>query len=106
MNILITGAYSGIGYKLGCCLSKRGHNVYMTTETDEQLLKLRKKLKKEKVTAQSFKMDITTDDILLVDNIDIDCLVNHAGVGFSGSILYMDDRVLKNNYEVNVFFVF
>ena len=40
MQILVTGAYSGIGYKLGCSLAKNGYIVYMTTETDEQLKKL------------------------------------------------------------------
>lgn len=103
MQILVTGAYSGIGYKLGCSLAKNGHIVYMTTETDEQLKKLRKKLKEEMVDAHTFKMDITTDDIFLVDDLDIDCLINQAGIGLGGSILYMDIDVLRKNYEVNIF---
>lgn len=103
MRILITGAYSGIGYKLGCELAKRGHIVYMTVETYNQLDKLKNKLKENKVDVICFKMDITTDDIKLVDNIVIDCLVNHAGVGIGGSILYMDIDDMRSNYEVNVF---
>lgn len=103
MRILITGAYSGIGYKLGCELAKRGHIVYMTVETYNQLYKLESKLKKEKIEAICFKMDITTDDIKLVDNIVIDCLINHAGIGIGGSILYMDIDSMRKNYEVNVF---
>lgn len=103
MKVLVTGAYSGIGYKLGCGLARSGHVVYMTTETDEQLNELRKKIKDEMVEVHTFKMDISTDDILLVDDLEIDCLINQAGVGLGGSILYMDIEVLRNNYEVNVF---
>ena len=103
MRILITGAFSGIGYELGCALAKRGHNVYMTTETYEQLTIMRKKLKENNIVVQSYKMDITTDDVLLVDDLVIDCLVNQAGVGLGGSVLYMDVDVLRKNYEVNVF---
>lgn len=103
MKILITGAYSGFGYSLGCCLVRKGHTVYMTTETNEQLLKLRIKLGRDMVDATCFKLDITTDDVFEVDKIDIDCLINNAGVGMGGSILYMDMDALKKNYEVNVF---
>ena len=103
MNILITGAYSGIGYKLGCFLSKRGHKVYMTTENEEQREKLKIKLMRDMIDAITFKMDITTDDIFIIDKLDIDCLINHAGVGMGGSILEMSSDVLRENYEVNVF---
>lgn len=103
MFVLVTGAYSGIGYKLGCSLAKRGHLVYMSVETEKQLKELRKKLEEEKIEAHAFKMDITTDDISLVDDLNIDCLINHAGVGLGGSVLDMDIDVLRKNYEVNVF---
>ena len=55
------------------------------------------------VDAHTFKMDITTDDIFLVDDLDIDCLINQAGIGLGDSILYMDIEVLRKNYEVNIF---
>lgn len=103
MQVLVTGAYSGIGYKLGCSLVKAGHIVYMSVETEKQLVELRKKLKEEMIEAHTFKMDITTDDILLVDDLDIDCLINQAGIGLGGSILDMGVEVLRKNYEVNVF---
>lgn len=103
MRVLITGATSGIGYKVGCLLAKRGHTVYMSTHTDKELETLRKKLKEEKINALCFKMDINTDDILLVDKINIDCLINHVGVGIGGSVLYMDINNLEENYKTNVF---
>lgn len=103
MKVLITGAFSGVGYNMGRCLAKRGHDVYMTAETNEQLSILKTKIQRDCFCAKCFKMDITTDDILLVDKINIDCLINHAGVGLGGSILYMDIDVLKKNYDVNIF---
>ena len=103
MRILITGATSGIGYKLGCELARRGHTVYMCTHTMKELFCLKKKLKRDDVNAICFKMDITTEDIYLVNNIKIDCLINHAGIGIGGSLLYMDTNYLKENYEVNIF---
>lgn len=103
MRILITGAASGIGYEVGKELSRRGHLVYFTTHTVKQLYQLKKKLEDEKVEGLCFKLDITTDDIQLVDKLEIDCLINHAGIGNGGSLLYMDLEGLREVYEVNVF---
>lgn len=103
MRILITGAASGIGYELGKNLAKRGHIVYLSTHTLEQLKYLKEKVNRDGIDAFCLKMDITTDDINKVDDIELDCLINHAGVGMSGSILYMDIDLLRKNYEVNVF---
>lgn len=103
MRILITGAASGIGYELGKKLSKRRHTVYLTTHTTKQLLRLKEKIKRDNINVLCFKMDIETDDINLVDKIKLDCLVNHAGIGIGGSILYMNIDNLKKNYDVNIF---
>lgn len=103
MKILITGASSGLGYAIGKRLSGRGHLVYFTTHTEKELVTLKEKLKNDNVDALCFKMDITTDDIKLVDKINIDCLINHAGIGIGGSILYMNIDCLRENYEVNIF---
>ena len=103
MRILITGASSGIGYKLGKELIKRGHTVYLTTHTDKELVTLKAKLLEEKLDALSFKMDITTKDINLVDKLKIDCLINNASIGIGGSILDMSIKHLKENYNVNIF---
>lgn len=103
MRILITGAASGIAYMLGAQLAKKGHTIYFTTHTVEQLHSLEEKMKKDKVQALAFKLDITTKDIELVDKLQIDCLINHAGIGLGGSLLSMDIETLRKNYEVNIF---
>lgn len=103
MRILITGAASGIGYGVGCELARRGHLVYFTTHTVEQLYHLREKLKRDNIDGLCFKLDITTDDVFLVDKLKIDCLINHAAIGVGGSLLYMDMEGLREVYEVNIF---
>lgn len=104
MKILITGATSNIGYLLAKELSKRGHIVYLTTHTNEQLHNLKKKIKDEKLKIECFKMDITKkEDRKLIQKIEIDVLVNHAGIGYGGSILEMDIKILRENYETNIF---
>lgn len=104
MKILITGGTSGIGYQVAETLSKRGHFVYLTTHTKEQCLELSDKIKNHKLKMICFKLDITKEeDRQLIDNLDIDVLVNHAGIGKGGSILDMPISFVKENYEVNVF---
>ena len=103
MRILITGAASGIGYNLGKELVNRNHTVYFTTHTKEELVTLKAKLLENNIDALSFKMDISTDDIKLINKLKIDCLINNAAIGIGGSILDMDIKDIKKNYEINLF---
>lgn len=104
MRILITGGAGGIAYALAKNLTERGHLVYLTTHTKEQCTMLKKRLVDEKLEMLCFKLDITNaEDRKLIDKIDFDCLINHAGIGIGGSLLEMDINGLKENYEVNIF---
>lgn len=103
VKILITGSYSGIGYRLGCALAKKGHTVYMGVENKKQEENIKVKLRRDMIDANVIKLDITTSDIEKVDDLDLDCLINHAGIGVGGSILYMDIDDLRKNFEVNFF---
>ena len=101
MKILITGATSGIGYNLAKELIKRRHIVYITVHHNKEIKLVRRKLKKDNIlkNVYVFKMDITNKkDLSLIDDLDIDVLVNQAGIGIGGSILDID---IKDNL-VNV----
>ena len=104
MQILITGATSGIGFELAKQLSERGHIVYITAHTKEQYKNLKYKIGELKLPILCFKMDINKkSDRKLIEKINIDCLINHAGIGNGGSILEMDINTLRENYETNIF---
>ena len=106
MKILITGAASGIGYLTGLTLSLRGHMVYLSCHTENEVENIKKKVKDFK-NINVMKLDITNEaDRLKVLNLDIDCLINNAAIGVGGSIIEADIEKVKENYEVNVFSTF
>lgn len=104
MNILITGAASGIGYNTGMKLAKNGYNVFFSVETDKQLEVLREKIENDKLHIGSFKLDIKDEkDRQKIKDMDIDVLVSNAAIGIGGSILEANMDDVRDNYEVNVF---
>lgn len=104
MKILITGASSGIGFLTGCVLVSRGHEVFMTTRTEEEAKNLEEKTDKLSLAVKIFKMDVTSKmDCEKISNLDLDVLFLHAGVGYTGLLENIDIDLLRNNFEVNVF---
>ena len=106
MKILITGAASGIGYSLAKELLKRSHIVYITVHHNKEIKSVRRKLKKDNIlrNVYVFKMDITSKkDLSLLDDLDIDVLVNQAGIGVGGSLLDIDIKDIRNIFETNFF---
>lgn len=104
MNILITGAASGIGYNVGMKLAKIGYNVFFTVETDKQLEVLREKIQNDKLHIGSFRLDVRDkDDRKKLENMDIDVLISNAAIGMGGSILEANMDGVRESYEVNVF---
>lgn len=106
MKILITGATSGIGFDTGVSLIKKGHFVYFTVHTDDQIKTVVEKLKELDIldNASVFKLDITEEeDRNLIRDLDIDCLVCNGATGYSGSVLDIDISRLEDNFKVNVF---
>ena len=99
-TILITGAGTGIGRDAAFALSKLGHTVIATTETEAQAEALRK----EGFKMEIFKLDITSpSDRELIIRRDIDVLINNAGIGETGPISEVPMDRVRQNFEVNVF---
>ena len=104
MKILITGARSGIGFLAGITLASRNHFVYMTTHTKEEAKRLKKITDELGLKVIVFKLDISNEqDRKLVDNLDIDVLINHAGMGIGGSVLDVSLEDMKKNFNINYF---
>lgn len=105
MNILITGAGSGIGLSLGIRLAKRGHFIYLTTHTKKEVKRVSEIIKDENLEKNItvFKLDITKEkDRALIEKVSLDALVNLAAIGM-GRLLENDILKIKQVYETNVF---
>ena len=103
-TILITGAGTGIGRHSAIELATRGHHVYATTVSQEQADELNDYGSTHQLQLESFKLDVTNeDDRLKIATMEIDVLLNNAGVGYSGSLAEMSLDLIRKNFEVNVF---
>lgn len=101
MNVLITGALSNIAYEVGLKLSVY-NKVYLTVHKSEHLKTL--KAKNLNSNIEIFKLDITNkDDYKKLDDLDVDLFIASAAIGIGGSVLDMDMKYFKENYEVNIF---
>ncbi len=103
MNILITGARSGIAKEVGIALLKKGHKVYLTTHTEKEEKKLQEELSCFP-HATILKLDVNNlKDHKKVNDLSLDVLINHAGIGIGGSIIDMPMDLVEENFKTNVF---
>ena len=89
MNILITGASSGIGKDIAIELSKRGYELILVARNNELLEEVQKEVK-TKSTIIVLDLSNKENCIKLYDKIkkeDIDVLVNNAGFGEFGEFI-------------------
>lgn len=87
MNIVITGASSGIGEGTSRLLVSKGHTVYMLARRADRLKSIQKDLENESGTAHVKICDVTsvegvksTIDEILTECGAIDVVVNNAGI--------------------------
>lgn len=103
MNIVYTGARSGIASKVIDNLIKKDVHIYVTVETELQLKAVKKKYQDQK-NITCLKLDITNkNDYKQFKNIPIDVLICNAAIGYGGSIAEIDMNKVRKNFEVNVF---
>ena len=103
MKVLITGARNGIGFNVGLYLYRKGYDVILTVHRNDELDKLKDKIKKMNVNILCLKLDITSEiDRNKIRDLDIDILINNASVGIGGSLINIDTKLVKKNFNVNV----
>jgi short-subunit dehydrogenase len=103
-TILITGAGSGIGLDAAFALAARGHRVIATTFDEAQAAALRTLAAARGQAIEVFKLDITAAaDRQQVLALELDVLINNAGIGESGSLAEVDVGRIRKVFEVNVF---
>jgi len=99
-TILITGAGSGFGKGTAIELAARGHSVIATTETQAQA----DALAAEHPELTTIKLDVTSsDDIAKAADLDIDVLINNAGMGIMAPLATVPMAKVRAIFDVNVF---
>lgn len=102
-TILFTGARSGIICGVIEKLKHKKYEIYVTVHTETQLEVVREKYKKDK-NIHCMKIDVTDkQDREKLLHLDLDILVCNGAVGYGGSISEMDMKLVRQNFEVNVF---
>ncbi|TLU64791.1 3-hydroxybutyrate dehydrogenase [Thalassotalea litorea] len=84
-TMLITGAASGIGFGVAKAMAQKGHHIIITDINQARVDDALAKLAKEGLNACGYPLDVTSIDDLErlmanIENIDIDVLVNNAGI--------------------------
>ncbi|MEY5022757.1 MAG: hypothetical protein RIS72_1332, partial [Pseudomonadota bacterium] len=103
-TILITGAGTGIGKDTAFALSKRGHRILATTQTEAQAEALKQAAHAQGLQIEVFKLDITAEqDRELLSQYAVDVLINNAALGESGSLAEVDMQRVRHLFEVNLF---
>lgn len=103
MNLLITGASSGIAGDVIDKIKYKNMDIYPTVHTYKEYIYLSKKYQNYH-NIHPIKLDvINKKDKEKLKGIDIDILFCNAAVGFGGSISEISIDVLRENFEINVF---
>jgi len=101
---VITGAGSGIGQDTAWALAARGHRVIATTFDEAQAARLRAQAVSRGLPVEVFKLDITSPtDRAQILALELDVLINNAGVGESGSLAEVDVDRIRQVFEVKMF---
>jgi short-subunit dehydrogenase len=107
MNVLVTGATSGIGLDAVKAFVSKGHRVFAAGRNEAVLRALEAELGVEGVS-----LDVTSRESidaafdLVMERTrghGVDVLVNNAGYATAGPIVEMDERALREQFETNVF---
>jgi short-subunit dehydrogenase len=104
-SILITGCSTGIGYETALLLKEHGYNVFATARNEEDVSRL------NELGLNSYLIDVTKyktihntlEKILEITGGTLDVVFNNAGYGQPGAVEDIKTKVLKEQFETNVF---
>jgi short-subunit dehydrogenase len=105
LNILITGASSGIGFEITKQLLEKGHNLYTISRKTDQL----ELLKSTYSNLNIIKFDLNSNDYSAIteklNGVKINRLVNNAGLLINKPFLDLTSDDFEKQYRVNIFAV-
>ena len=106
---LVTGASAGIGKELARCFARDGVDVILVARREERLLELADELGGMGVTAHVVTCDLSKPDAskelvaeLTERGLEVDVLVNNAGLGQYGDFARASHELVMNMVQVNV----
>ena len=110
-NALITGASAGIGRQFACQLAGRARSIILIARREESLIELADELRRHRPNLRIYVRKVDLSDFVqlqdLLDWIDreklnVDLLINNAGLGDSGSFANSDPVRNKQMTLVNI----
>lgn len=107
---LITGATSGIGYALSRLLAEKGYDLVLVARTEEKLNRIGEEFgTRYGIQARAVPMDLTAPSApeelhegLAVEGIQIDLLVNSAGIAVHGKFSESSAERQGNLIQLNI----
>ncbi|MDR0921155.1 MAG: SDR family oxidoreductase [Lactobacillales bacterium] len=108
--VLITGASSGLGEELAYAFAETGAILVLVARRIDELRRVQKNVRtltKQKVFIYSLDLSQPSEIDTVVSSIEdnvgaVDVLVNNAGFGLFKEFLSIDDKVMREMFEVNV----
>lgn len=108
MNILITGASTGLGREFARISARDGHNVILVARSEDKLKLLKDELESNhSIDAKIVRLDLTMPNAssqlekMTIDD-DVDVLINNAGFGYVSEFLVSDISKQLNMIDLNI----
>lgn len=109
LNVLITGASSGIGYELLKIFAKKNNNLILVARNRGRLEAIRSELSGQDITVTIIEKDLTQPgaaaavyEEVVKRNIRVHVLVNNAGIGLYGNFHQLPLQQQMRTIQLNI----
>lgn len=110
MNVVITGASKGIGKAIASIFAANGHDIILCSRNEVALYKFMEELQTRfssiTIKAKAFDLSKQAKEFgnwILSSRIDVDVIVNNAGLFEPGSVHNEPEGLLENQVETNLY---